>query len=98
MKLLMATVLIMCAGAAWADDPVFVPPKAKDGHKYPDCYCTNRGERIPIGQMSCLRIGSQEFTARCGMSLNNPAWRDMQPGCQVNTSEAPLDSPFYANS
>ena len=71
---------VITAGPVTADS-IFVPPKAKEGFSYPDCYCTNRGERVELGMMSCLRIGSQEFTARCGMSLNNPAWRDQKPGC-----------------
>jgi hypothetical protein len=72
----------------------FFPPKAKEGHSYPDCYCTNRGQRVEMGKMSCLRIGSQEFTARCGMSLNNPAWRDMTPGCTQPMSQAEPGSEF----
>ncbi|MGB0506091.1 MAG: hypothetical protein ACPGGK_07815 [Pikeienuella sp.] len=79
--------VILCATAATAGDPVFKPPPPADGHAYPDCFCTNRGERVPIGSMSCLRIGSQEFTARCGMSLNNPAWRDLEEGCQTPMSK-----------
>lgn len=82
------------AAAPAAADQIFKGPKAKDGHSYPDCYCTNRGQRVELGQKSCLRIGSQEFTARCGMSLNNPAWRDMTPGCTQPMSEAAPGSEF----
>lgn len=81
-------------GPALADDPVFVPPPPAKGHAYPDCYCTNRGAKVPVGAKSCLRIGNQEFTARCGMSLNNPAWRDMEEGCDASMSEASPDSEF----
>lgn len=70
-------------------DPIFKAPPPAKGFSYPDCFCTNRGEKVPIGKMSCLRIGSQTFTARCGMSLNNPAWRDMKPGCDTPVSSAP---------
>lgn len=70
----------LAAGAAGAD-PLFQRPEPKDGYAYPECYCTNRGERVEIGETSCLRIGGREFTARCGMSLNNPAWRDRTEGC-----------------
>ncbi|MEL7463790.1 MAG: hypothetical protein AAFN79_06965 [Pseudomonadota bacterium] len=76
-------------------DPTFVPPKAKEGHSYPDCYCTNRGVKVPVGQMSCLTVGSRTFTARCGMSLNNTAWREVKDGCDpINMSEASPDSDF----
>ena len=91
---LTAAIVALSSGAAFAQDPTFRGPKAKEGHDYPDCYCTNRGERVEIGQLSCLQIGSQQFTARCGMSLNNPAWRDMTPGCTQPMSEASPDSEF----
>lgn len=89
----LAFIAAITASPALAD-PTFKGPKAKDGHSYPDCYCTNRGQRVEIGQLSCLQIGSQTFTARCGMSLNNPAWRDMTPGCTQPMSEASPDSEF----
>ncbi|MFV0475070.1 MAG: hypothetical protein ACK5MQ_12825 [Pikeienuella sp.] len=75
-----AALFFLVAGAV-AADPVFERPKAKEGHPYPECYCTNRGVRVEIGETSCLRVGGREFTARCGVSLNNPAWRDMKEGC-----------------
>ena len=56
-------------------------PAPKDGYAYPDCYCTNRGVRVEIGETACLRVGGREFTARCDMSLNNPAWREERDGC-----------------
>lgn len=82
--------LMGLAGAAWAGpispklagDPVFTPPPAKPGFAYPDCFCVNKGgERTPMGGTACIRVGSSEYTARCGMSLNNPAWRKLQDGC-----------------
>ena len=58
------------------------PPKPKEGFRYPECFCTDSdGQRIEIGRTTCLQIGSQQFTARCGMSLNNPAWRRISDGC-----------------
>ena len=50
-----AFVAAAIAGPAAADS-IFFPPKAKEGHSYPDCYCTNRGQRVEMGKMSCLRI------------------------------------------
>ncbi len=76
-----AALLSLMAATSALADPVFVPPPPAKGHSYPECFCTNRGVKVPIGATSCLRIGSQEFTARCGMSLNNPAWRDKVAGC-----------------
>lgn len=97
--MMIRTLLIGAAFAVFAmpasADPTFTPPKAKEGHSYPDCYCTNRGVRIPVGQMSCLRVGSRTFTARCGMSLNNPAWREVKDGCEPEQmSEASPASEF----
>ena len=89
----MAALAALVATPALAD-PVFNAPPPKNGESYPECYCTNRGVRVPIGAMSCLRIGNREFTARCGMSLNNPAWRDMKEGCQTPLSQATPDSDF----
>ncbi len=61
---------------------VFHPPPAKDGFSYPDCYCTDsKGRRVEMGERACLTIGDRSFVARCGMSLNNPAWRTEQEGC-----------------
>lgn len=74
--------LILAAGAAGAGDPTFQRPPPKKGYSYPECYCTNRGEKVPIGGYSCLKIGKKEYWARCGMSLNNPAWRDRKEGCE----------------
>lgn len=99
--LIMRRYLILAAFGAFAlggsasADPIFSPPKAKDGHAYPECYCTNRGVRVPMGAMSCLRVGGREFTARCGMSLNNPAWREVKNGCEPGQmSEAAPTSEF----
>ncbi|MGG7566405.1 hypothetical protein ACQ5SO_09620 [Rhodovulum sp. DZ06] len=67
-------------GGAGGGNGWTAPPPA-EGHSYPDCYCTNRGARVEMGALSCLRVGGEEFTARCGMSLNNPAWRRVRDGC-----------------
>lgn len=64
-------------------EPAFTPPPPAEGHSYPECYCTNRGVKVPMGAKSCLHVGSRTFTARCGMSLNNPAWRHVEEGCQT---------------
>lgn len=93
-RFLFAIFAALFAGPVLAD-PVFVPPPPAEGHSYPDCYCTNRGIKVPIGAVSCLRIGSQEFTARCGMSLNNPSWRDKTEGCEPQpvSNALPMSEP-----
>ncbi|MEM7686356.1 MAG: hypothetical protein AAF293_16125 [Pseudomonadota bacterium] len=60
----------------------FIPPKPKDGFRYPDCFCTDsKGDRVDVGRMACLTIGSRSFTARCAKSLNNTIWRQVSEGC-----------------
>ena len=60
----------------------YVPHPPAPGYSYPDCYCTDsQGKRVDMGQTTCLTIGSKKITARCDMSLNNPAWRTESEGC-----------------
>ncbi|MEM8754388.1 MAG: hypothetical protein AAGF90_15530 [Pseudomonadota bacterium] len=94
MKLRLSIAVALFAFGANAD-PTFNAPPPAEGHAYPECFCTNRGVKVPIGAKSCLRIGSQEFTARCGMSLNNPAWRDKEEGCEPQpvSDAAPSSEP-----
>ena len=66
-------------------DNRFVPPPAKEGFAYPDCYCTDSsGRRVEMGNLACLVIGSRRVTARCDMSLNNPTWRTEAEGCPTS--------------
>lgn len=68
-------------------DGGYVRPKPKKGFRYPDCFCTDStGQRIELGMTSCLKIGSQSFLARCGMSLNNPIWRRVDDKCPAPSS------------
>jgi hypothetical protein len=57
------------------------PPPTKDGYKYSDSYCINRGHRVKMGGLSCLRVDGRVFLARCDMSLNSPVWRMVQDSC-----------------
>ncbi|MEZ5823516.1 MAG: hypothetical protein R3C97_01855 [Geminicoccaceae bacterium] len=58
----------------------------KAGPVYPDCYCTNRGERVEIGDSACLDINGRKFAAICYMSQNTPAWRKISDGCEAAPS------------
>ena len=63
-------------------NPNYAPPPPKEGFSYPDCYCTDSdGERVEMGETACLEIGSRRVLARCGWSVNNPAWRPEGEGC-----------------
>ena len=73
--------LALGAPAAAMEDYHSDRPAPGNGFAYPECYCTNRGERVELGEVACLRVGGQAFTARCAMSLNNPAWRRVREGC-----------------
>lgn len=82
------------AATAAAADPTFKPPPPAKGFSYPECYCTNRGVRVQMGGLTCIRVGEGEFTARCGMSLNNPTWRKVKEGCEDGLSQAAPGSEF----
>lgn len=81
LRLAPTALAVLLVPAPAAAGPNWTPPPPARGYSYPDCYCTNRGERVEMGQTACIRVGSSEYTAVCGMSLNNPAWRKVQDGC-----------------
>ncbi|SDZ80505.1 hypothetical protein [Rubrimonas cliftonensis] len=81
MPLILAAVVFTAPASPWAQDWNRVRPAPKDGYAYPECYCTNRGARVEVGETACLRVDGREFTALCAMSLNNPAWRRQGEGC-----------------
>jgi len=69
------------AGGAFVKND-YVPHPPKPGYSYPDCFCTDTdGKRVEMGQTACLQVGAKQITARCDMSLNNPAWRQESEGC-----------------
>jgi hypothetical protein len=74
----------------------YEPPAAKEGFSYPDVYCTNRGNRVEVGSLSCLKVGGKAFVARCGMSLNNPMWRKVSDGCPAQLENASTTAPASA--
>ena len=54
----------------------------KKNGKTIDCYCTDRqGERVELGEMTCLQVDGRMFMAQCQMSLNVPMWREISEGC-----------------
>ena len=71
----------LAAGSAGAVE--FKRPPPKEGFSYPECFCTNRGERVELGGVVCLKVDGREFLARCEMSLNNPSWRWQSDGCPL---------------
>ena len=86
------TIPLVVAAAAFAagsaiaggpsTNPNYTPHPPKEGFSYPDCYCTDSGgKRVEMGEIACLKIGSNEFLARCDMSVNNPTWRKEADGC-----------------
>lgn len=85
--------VVLASGGAAADELLvspFAAPPAKEGYRYPDCYCTDSdGQRVEIGDIACLRIGRKRVLARCGMSQNSPAWRPEQDGCPISARQTP---------
>ncbi len=81
---------VSMAASGWAGAAEFKRPPPKQGFSYPDCFCTNRGERVELGGLTCLKVDGREYLARCEMSLNNPTWRWRSEGCPVSqTSRKP---------
>jgi predicted acyltransferase (DUF342 family) len=39
------------------------------------------GERVELGEMTCLNVDGKTFMAQCQMSLNVPMWRKITDGC-----------------
>lgn len=86
-----APVLSLClaliAASAAGQDYLQSRPKAKEGFAYPTLYCVNRGVRVEVGELSCIRTnccptkGCDVFTARCGLSTNVTTWRRVREGC-----------------
>lgn len=64
------------------------PLAAQDQAEKP-CFCRNSdGEKVMLGDIACLQVGSTMFMARCSMSLNVLTWRKVADGClssQIST-------------
>ncbi|GHB36403.1 hypothetical protein GCM10007094_27540 [Pseudovibrio japonicus] len=84
--LLTLAMLLLYAWSAQAQESRF---KKRPRHlfKTPDCYCTNRGIRIELGDFSCLYVDGTTYLAQCQMALNNPTWRKIQDGCSTSRLE-----------
>ena len=72
--------------------PSLAAPDTNLGGKVIECYCTDTyGERVELGESTCLFVDGRSFIARCEMSLNNPIWRDT--GVECTTSRLlPIES------
>ena len=82
-------VFLIAAGPALAD--------VKKNGKTIDCYCTDRqGERVELGEMTCLQVGGRMFMAQCQMSLNVPMWREISEGCLSSSLRQSLKPPVDA--
>ncbi len=61
-------------------------PLAADAQWVPmpsvDCYCTDStGDRVEIGERTCLKVGQRQFMGFCEMAQNVPIWRDTGEDC-----------------
>ncbi|MFD0981142.1 hypothetical protein [Tropicimonas aquimaris] len=84
---LLASALLGQAPPGLAAD-VFVRTEPAAGHAYPDYFCTNRGVRVDVEELSCLTVDGRSFEAKCDISLNNPMWRATGNACEPGiTSE-----------
>lgn len=84
-KLICLSLFVTAAlGVAPARPQAFDLPAFMKVQDYPRPYCTNRGHRVELGQMSCLQGNDVDFLARCVVVLNNPSWQKVHEGCKVN--------------
>jgi hypothetical protein len=87
-KFLYLSVFVLAAlGSSPARLLAFDLPAFMKVQDYPRPYCTNRGHRVELGQMSCLQGNNVDFLARCVVVLNNPSWQKVHEGCKVNFRE-----------
>ena len=64
---------------------LMLPSVAFAQAKTSDCYCTDKsGARVELGQLICLQVDGNMFTAKCEMALNNPFWRKQHDGCATS--------------
>jgi hypothetical protein len=64
-----ALILLGVTAAAFADDT---------------CYCrTSTGEHVALGKTACLKTNNGMREARCGMVLNNTAWKFTGKPCPL---------------
>ncbi|WP_210211846.1 hypothetical protein [Aquibium carbonis] len=47
-----------------------------------DCLCAANGLRYEQGEISCIRLSSGSYLARCEKVLNNSSWTKVSDGCQ----------------
>ena len=79
---ILAAILVVVPIAAHSD--------YKIGNEVVDCYCTDTsGERVEIGESTCLFVDGRSFIALCEMSLNNPIWRDTGESCNISQRSVP---------
>lgn len=98
-KLAFAPFLIVVGFIAMpASGQTVEPATAKEGQSYADAFCSNRGTHVAMGDLSCLRVDGRVFLARCGMSLNNPVWREVQDGCPSEFNSVADKSATASNS
>lgn len=63
-----------------------------------ECYCTDRtGSRVELGEFICMQVDGRMFMAQCQMSLNNPMWREIAPGCLSSSVREGLHGPQSVN-
>ena len=64
-----ALILLVGTGAAFGDDT---------------CYCrTSTGAHVALGNTACLKTNNGMQEARCGMVLNNTAWKFTGKPCPL---------------
>jgi len=70
-----------------------LPSSIALGHVDRPCPCSYPGGVAQQGETVCLNIDGRQVLARCGMVLNNSAWRVSGERCEPTASSRPPRSP-----
>lgn len=81
-------VLISAAASAAEDGPRMSAPASSDGagpgaphEQAQSSGCRHPDGYVEVGETACIDVCGDRYLARCGMVLNNTAWKRIKDGC-----------------
>lgn len=55
----------------------------------PNCTCRMAGKTYQEGEVACIRLSGDAYTARCEMNLNTTSWKKIADGCPTASLRSP---------